>query len=151
MSTMQRSEALFSGRFRARAGRTRRGATLITMLIGMTTLLITLGACFDSGRLYVARRKAQIIADAAAMASAQTLPYTDKAQSAANLILAQYRSAYNSNLISSINFSMLGGSVANGVTVTVQEDVPTCFPGLSGIARRRTSASGTARYLVGGL
>ena len=65
-----------------------RGATLVLTALALTALLGAAALATDLAVIYGARRRAQAIADAAALAGAQLLPNTAQATAAARAIIA---------------------------------------------------------------
>src|SRR4051812_12306811 len=114
----------------------RRGAILFNCIVGLVTLLIAVGVEMDACRLFAARHKDQVIADAAVLAGARRLPYRDQAQADIDRVTGQYRSLYRADLVVQTQISPAGSSQPTDVRVVVTEQVPMFLPGLMGALRR---------------
>jgi len=121
--------------------RTRRGATAAIALIGLGTILVTVGAGMDTGTLVVTRHKDQTIADAAALAALSKLPYKDQAQTVAQRVINAYQAGYRSNLPYTLTFYPTGAAVPTQVVVQVNESPAMFIPNLMGTATRTTKAN----------
>src|SRR5438105_11144156 len=108
--------------------RQRRGAAATIALMCVVGMFIIFGVELDSGRLFVARHKDQIIADAVTMAAAMKLPREADASAAGNRIISSYHSIYNPDFTVALNFQRNARGLATGITVDVNENVPMVFP-----------------------
>src|SRR5262245_32955295 len=129
-------------------GRRRRGGVTILLVVGVITILITLGVLCDVGRMTVARHRDQIIADAAAMAAVLELPRQEQSTAAADRIFAYYHATYNPSFATSLTFSVDVNNLPVSVRAQVSESVPMIFPGLMGVATRATQAAAGASRTV---
>jgi hypothetical protein len=122
------------------AWKNRRGGTIVIGIVAMTTVFIVVGVEMDYGRLFVARHKDQVIADACLWAAVQRMPNTTLANAEIARVNSQYNSIYNSTHTETTTYSGLS-TAPTGVRCTVTENVPMFVPGLMGVSTRQTRAT----------
>src|SRR5438105_278129 len=122
----------------------RRGSMAVIAVVSLSALLIVAGVEIDYGRAVVSRQKDQVMADAAATAAMLSLPQSNSARKAGNLVLSVYRQSYNPNFNSQYTFYP-PGNTSTKVRVDISEQVPSIFPGFMSAASRTTSAHAVAK------
>lgn len=126
----------------------RRGGVLVNCMVGLVALLIATGVEMDACRLFTARHKDQVIADAVVLAAAQKLPYQSQSEAEVTRMASRYRAAYRSDLDVQTAYYPTGSTVPTQVRVVVSEDVPMVFPALMGALRRPARAAAVAGRLI---
>jgi hypothetical protein len=126
----------------------RRRGNAVSAVLGLIASLTTLGVEMDTGKMYVARHKDQVMSDAATMAAMLKLPYKDQAIAAGDLVLSTYKKSYNPNFTATYTFYPAGSTVPTSVRVDIGEKVPMIFPALMGIKERPTAALAAAARLI---
>jgi Flp pilus assembly protein TadG len=149
------------------AGGRRTGQSLVLISLLLFSLLALAVLIMDGGMAYVARRRSQSAADAAALAGAQKLlsSGSDRSASAETAVLNQLRSYAAANGVRNVTTTLVaqfvdsndavvglavgsnGGvpSAAAGVSVTARIDSPMFFAGLLHIASYGAKSGASAR------
>lgn len=136
---------------RARKGgglRSRRGATAMIAIIGLTMTAVTIGTEMDAGRMAVAKHKAQVISDAATMAASLKLPDQSEASAAAARVVNQYQQIYNTSFSAQMTWTTDGNGLTTACRCDVNENVPMLLPLLMGKSTRPTSAKAAASRVI---
>lgn len=123
-------------RLRRRAGQ-EDGQSLVFFVVGMTAFVLMVALVVDVGMWFQAQRKTQSVADAAALAGAQQLPYSTARASLSAYDYAQLNSP--ATTLETPTFP-----TANSIAVTASVKLPGFFSGLAGIAGVTAKAQATA-------
>lgn len=121
-----------------RAGKGDRGSTMVLVALAMTVIFGSAAIALDAGRLYVVRQQLEDIADSAALAGAQFLPWNpDQARQTA----LEYA---KKNGLDSTDVTVTVSDDANRLKVVARETVEFTFARILGFERQETWAAGTA-------
>jgi hypothetical protein len=133
-----------------RKSRFRRG-NMVMSLVALTALTTLIGVEVDGGRLYVAAHRDQIVADAMTMAASQYVYDVDQATAKASTVHSLYEDQIGTSLDYSLKFYPEGADVPTSVSVTVTEEVPTFFNGLTGGTYQPVAPAGGGRVVPSAL
>lgn len=109
----------------------RRGG-MVMSLVSMSALTVLVSVEVDSGRLYVAAHRDQIVSDAMTMAAAQHVYDVDQATASAVTVKSLYASELGTTLNYTLTFYPTGADIPTSVKVSVTESVPTFFQAVTG-------------------
>ncbi len=128
-------------RKRRNSFRSEDGQVLVISVLAMLLLVAIASFVIDVGLLYMARHKAQIAADAGALAAVHALQTNTGAVTTAANTYANTNSPGNS----SVGVTLPGGINGNEVDVSVTHPVSLLFGGLFGLRNGSVSASAAAQ------
>lgn len=124
--------------------RCERGSVLIAGLLLSIALLMLLGAAVDIGHAFIVRRDLTAQADDAALAGSQALNLEALHQGQVALDPQQAQTAALAAVAPSVGLRASAAATSGGVTVRLQEQVPTILLRLVGVTTLSIAAQATA-------